>query len=76
MGAARRQRRLRRCLTRTGFEVLNHTRPENKKAPRGAISFSGGEGGIRTHGTEDRTLDFESSPFDHSGTSPDFFISF
>ena len=30
----------------------------------------GGEGGIRTHGTVNRTLDFESSPFDHSGTSP------
>ena len=24
----------------------------------------GGEGGIRTHGTDNRTLDFESSPFD------------
>ena len=31
---------------------------------------SGGEGGIRTHGTGDRTLDFESSTFDHSVTSP------
>ena len=31
---------------------------------------SGGEGGIRTHGTGDRTPDFESGPFDHSGTSP------
>ena len=31
---------------------------------------NGGEGGIRTHGTDNRTLDFESSPFDHSGTSP------
>ena len=30
----------------------------------------GGEGGIRTHGTVTRTLDFESSPFGHSGTSP------
>jgi hypothetical protein len=33
-------------------------------------TYIGGEGGIRTHGTENRTLDFESSPFDHSGTSP------
>ena len=32
--------------------------------------WSGGGGGIRTHGTENRTLDFESSPFDHSGTPP------
>jgi hypothetical protein len=30
----------------------------------------GGEGGIRTHGTRKGTLDFESSPFGHSGTSP------
>ena len=29
-----------------------------------------GEGGIRTHGTVTRTLDFESSAFDHSATSP------
>ena len=33
-------------------------------------SRNGGEGGIRTHGTGDRTPDFESGPFDHSGTSP------
>ena len=31
---------------------------------------NGGGGGIRTHGREDPTLDFESSPFDHSGTPP------
>ena len=30
----------------------------------------GGEGGIRTHGTENRTPDFESGTFDHSATSP------
>jgi hypothetical protein len=34
------------------------------------MSGIGGEGGIRTHGTGDRTPDFESGPFDHSGTSP------
>ncbi len=44
---------------------------EKTKWPhKGAILFSGGEGGIRTHGTGDRTPDFESGPFDHSGTSP------
>ncbi len=31
---------------------------------------TGGEGGIRTHGSPEGSLDFESSPFDHSGTSP------
>ena len=35
-----------------------------------AYSFFGGEGGIRTHGTENRTTDFESVAFDHSATSP------
>ena len=32
--------------------------------------MNGGEGGIRTLGTLARSLDFESSPFGHSGTSP------
>jgi hypothetical protein len=36
-----------------------------------ASSF-GGEGGIRTHGRVAPTLDFESSTFDHSATSPEF----
>jgi hypothetical protein len=31
---------------------------------------SGGEGGIRTHGTREGTTVFETVPFDHSGTSP------
>ena len=31
---------------------------------------SGGGSGIRTHGRENPSLDFESSPFDHSGTPP------
>ena len=35
------------------------------------ISFDGGEGGIRTPGTRERTVDFESTAFDHSATSPD-----
>ena len=49
-----------------------HTRIRQikKRTREGSSSLSGGGGGIRTHGTEDRTLDFESSPFDHSGTPP------
>jgi hypothetical protein len=35
----------------------------------------GGEGRIRTDGTPKRTLDFESSAFDHSATSPDSVVS-
>ena len=39
-----------------------------------SLDFTGGEGGIRTHGPFDRTLDFESSTFDHSDTSPYCFL--
>src|SRR5215469_14880820 len=34
---------------------------------------SGGEGGIRTHGTVSRTLAFEASTLNHSVTSPRWF---
>ena len=34
------------------------------------IKLTGGEGGIRTHGTLARTTVFETVPIDHSGTSP------
>jgi hypothetical protein len=45
---------------------------QTQKMPRkGAFFVSGGEGGIRTLGTaQHRTLTFQASPFDHSGTSP------
>ena len=49
---------------------LPSAQPAIKKAPFGAFFMAGGEGGIRTHGTPKRTTDFESAPFDHSGTSP------
>ena len=34
------------------------------------MSFSGGEGGIRTHGDNKATTLFESAPINRSGTSP------
>ncbi|CAM5608533.1 hypothetical protein RLIN73S_00964 [Rhodanobacter lindaniclasticus] len=34
--------------------------PDTQNAPNGAFCVSGGEGGIRTHGTLTRTPDFES----------------
>jgi hypothetical protein len=34
------------------------------------LGRSGGEGGIRTHGTRKGTPVFETGPIDHSGTSP------
>ena len=33
-------------------------------------SIAGGERGIRTPGTHERTIDFESTAFDHSAISP------
>ena len=42
-------------------------RPDRENAFAGA---SGGEGGIRTHGTLAGSTVFETAPFDHSGTSP------
>jgi hypothetical protein len=38
--------------------------------PGPLVPAHGGEGGIRTHGTRERTTVFETAPFDHSGTSP------
>ena len=34
------------------------------------LPICGGEGGIRTPGTRERTIDFESTALDHSATSP------
>src|SRR6478672_3862455 len=44
--------------------------PDTQTPPFGGACVSGGEGGIRTHGTLARTPDFESGTFDHSATSP------
>ena len=41
-----------------------------EKHPSFDECFSGGEGGIRTHGNLTATPDFESGAFDHSATSP------
>ena len=38
------------------------------------VGASGGEGGIRTHGTLAGSTVFETAPFDHSGTSPRFWV--
>src|SRR5450759_2858463 len=46
------------------------TRPDKQKSERRSHFRSGGKGGIRTHGTENRTPDFESGAFDHSATFP------
>ena len=43
---------------------------ENRNDFRYMMGWSGGEGGIRTHGTLARSTVFETAPIDHSGTSP------
>ena len=56
-------------------KLVNKTVSKNKKALQ-IIDLQGlamkvcGDGGIRTPGTLARTLDFESSPINRSGTSP------
>ena len=57
-----------------GFPVTGH-KAARGRAPLSELWFwavveNGGEGGIRTPGTFARTTDFESAPFDRSGTSP------
>ena len=50
-----------------GFEPhFLHT----KKPPTEAESFKKGGGGIRTHGTFDRTTVFKTAPINRSGTPP------
>jgi hypothetical protein len=72
MGATRPGMQLRCCARRTGIESPYLARRKYKRPRMGGLSYFGGEGGIRTHGTGDRTPDFESGPFDHSGTPPMF----
>ena len=50
---------------------LSHT-----YAPKTERLFFGGEGGIRTHGTREGTPVFETGLFDHSSTSPQFYLFF
>ena len=40
------------------------------------LKYIGGEGGIRTLGTLASSTVFETAPFDHSGTSPQFIAGF
>lgn len=48
---------------------MNHAYKKSRSIER--LFGLGGEGGIRTLGRVAPTLDFESSTFDHSATSPD-----
>ena len=54
---------------------MEKMQPKSQEGPaqelaRGGAS-DGGEAGIRTLGGQKPSLVFETSPFDHSGTSPD-----
>src|SRR5579859_3582560 len=58
---------------RVGFELealCGRPSPQPKSRCNRDHGNSGGEGGIRTHGTVSRTLAFEASTFNRSVTSP------
>ena len=63
-----RSRRIRRTKVGSSTPPI----PQKHKTPTRGVCVSGGEGGIRTHGTASRTPDFKSGAFDHSATSPNF----
>ena len=52
--------------------VYQGARIKKGRSQTGLSNFdiNGGEGEIRTHGTASRSVDFESTAFDHSATSP------
>ncbi len=52
------------------FDGPEKQKPRKSLNLRGFVFATGGEGGIRTHGTVAGTPDFESGTFDHSATSP------
>ena len=56
-------------LSRITFDNNGKIRPQPDRENAFA-GVSGGEGGIRTHGTLAGSTVFETAPFDHSGTSP------
>src|SRR6185436_17276494 len=55
----------------SNWDSLATTITRNRKE---ALGRSGGESGIRTHGTVSRTLAFEASDFNHSSISPQGFF--
>ena len=62
---------------RVGFELetfCGRLSPQPKSRCNRDHERSGGEGGIRTHGTVPRTLAFEASTFNRSVTSPSGFL--
>ena len=50
---------------------MNFDKPHNQLKNIGIFDLSGGEGGIRTHGTLPRTAVFKTAALNHSATSPD-----
>ena len=56
-------------MARGGIRGARKAKPPPILRSAGVFEF-GGKGEIRTHGTPKRTLDFESSAFDHSATFP------
>ena len=71
MGAARPGMPLRGCARRTGFESPYALDEKSKMGPQGPhFQFLAERVGFEPTVRCNRTPDFESGPFDHSGTSP------
>lgn len=49
---------------------MDFDKSDNSLKNPGIFDLSGGEGGIRTHGTLPRTAVFKTAAFNHSATSP------
>ena len=71
MAASRPHLRLRRCLSRTGLSSSTTLGEKSKMGPQGPhFQFLAERVGFEPTVRCNRTPDFESGPFDHSGTSP------
>ncbi len=68
--AARAHMRLRRCVSRTGLKSSTALGQNEQGPHKGALFVLAERVGFEPTVRVNRTLDFESSPFDHSGTSP------
>ena len=53
-----------------GYNFKNEQQKSTRPKTAECFDFTGGERGIRTLGRVSPTLDFQSSSFDHSDTSP------
>ena len=58
------------CISALAVTFLSRFRNLKSEVPPLPLKRKGGQGGSRTHGTDEGTLDFESSALNHSATCP------